>query len=168
MAREKTLQVTVPAGVEDGTRIRLTGEGEAGPPGTSAGDLYVHIAIRPHELFQRDGSNLYCRVPVSMAQAALGADIEVPVIDGSRARLKIPVGTQTGSQFQLRGKGFSVLRSAARGDMVVQVAVETPQNLTRRQRELLTEFAAAGSEKGNPESEGFFAKVSTFFDGLKG
>ena len=168
VAREKTLQVTVPAGVEDGTRIRLTGEGEAGPPGTSAGDLYVHIAIRPHELFQRDGSNLYCRVPVSMAQAALGADIEVPVIDGSRARLKIPVGTQTGSQFQLRGKGFSVLRSAARGDMVVQVAVETPQNLTRRQRELLTEFAAAGSEKGNPESEGFFAKVSTFFDGLKG
>ncbi len=166
--RERTLQVAIPAGVENGTRILLKGEGEAGPPGTSAGDLYVHVATRPHAIFERDGANIYCRVPMPMAQAALGADIEVPVIDGSRTKVKIPAGTQTGNQFRLRGKGFSVLRSAARGDMVIQVAVETPQHLTRRQRELLTEFEAEAHAKGNPESEGFFAKVSAFFDGLKG
>ena len=168
VAREKTLQVSVPAGVEDGTRIRLTGEGEAGPPGTSPGDLYVHVAIRQHEIFQRDGANIYCRVPMPMTQAALGAEIEVPVIDGSRAKVKIPAGTQTGDQFRLRLKGFSVLRSQARGDMVIQVAIETPQNLTRRQRELLTEFEAETHAKANPESDGFFAKVSAFFDGRKG
>jgi len=168
--RERTLQVTIPAGVEDGTRIRLSGEGEAGAPGAPPGDLYVHVGIRPHEIFQRDGANLYCRVPVRMTQAALGAEVEVPVIDGSSARVKIPAGTQTGEQFRLRGKGFSVLRSAARGDMLIQVAVETPHQLTKRQRELMEEFEAEakGHVKGHPESEGFFAKVSAFFDGLKG
>ena len=168
VARERTLQVAVPAGVEDGTRIRLTGEGEAGPPGVSPGDLYVHVAVRQHEIFQRDGANIYCRVPMPMTQAALGSEIEVPVIDGSRAKVKIPAGSQTGDQFRLRGKGFSVLRSAARGDMVIQIAIETPQHLTRRQRELLTEFEAENHAKGHPESEGFFAKVSAFFEGLKG
>lgn len=168
VARERTLQVAVPAGVEDGTRIRLTGEGEAGPPGASPGDLYVHVAIRQHEIFQRDGANIYCRVPMPMTQAALGSEIEVPVIDGSRAKVKIPAGSQTGDQFRLRGKGFSVLRSQARGDMVIQIAIETPQHLTRRQRELLTEFDAESHAKGHPESEGFFAKVSAFFEGLKG
>jgi len=168
VARERTLQVAVPAGVEDGTRIRLTGEGEAGPPGASPGDLYVHVAIRQHEIFQRDGANIYCRVPMPMTQAALGSEIEVPVIDGSRAKVKIPAGSQTGDQFRLRGKGFSVLRSQARGDMVIQIAIETPQHLTRRQRELLTEFEAESHAKGHPESEGFFAKVSAFFEGLKG
>jgi molecular chaperone DnaJ len=164
--RERSLSVAVPAGVEDGTRIRLQGEGEAGGPGAPAGDLYVHVSVRPHEIFQRDGAHVFCRVPVRMTQAALGGEVEVPAIDGSKARVKIPAGTQTGEQFRLRGKGFSVLRSAARGDMFIQVAVETPQQLTRRQRELLEEFETEGKShaKGNPESDGFFAKVREFFD----
>ncbi len=166
VARERTLSVAVPAGVEDGTRIRLAGEGEAGQRGAPPGDLYVHVAIRPHPLFQRDGANVFCRVPLRMTQAALGAELEVPVIDGSRARLKIPAGAQSGDQFRLRGKGFSVLRSAARGDMYVQVAVETPQHLTRRQKELLEEFEeeSHNNAKGHPESEGFFARVKEFFE----
>ena len=165
--RDRTLSVAIPAGVEDGTRIRLSGEGEAGGPGAPPGDLYVHIAIRPHDIFQRDGANIFCRVPLRMTQAALGGEVEVPAIDGTKARVKIPPGTQTGEQFRLRGKGFSVLRSAARGDMYIQVAVETPQSLTKRQRELLEEFEAEGkgSTKGSPESEGFFAKVKEFFEG---
>ena len=164
--RERTLQVTIPAGVEDGTRIRLAGEGEAGPQGAPAGDLYVHIGVAPHDLFQRDGANIYCRVPVPMTQAALGGDVEVPAIDGTRAKVKIPSGTQTGDQFRLRAKGFSVLRSAVRGDMYIQVAVETPRHLSRRQRELLEEFEAEaqGHAKGSPETEGFFAKVAKLFE----
>jgi molecular chaperone DnaJ len=163
--RERTLQVQIPAGVEDGTRIRLSGEGEAGGTGAGPGDLYVHVAVRPHELFQRDGANMVFRMPLRMSQAALGGEVEVPVIDGTRARVKIPPGTQTGDQFRLRGKGFSVLRSTQRGDMFIQVAVETPQNLTRRQRELLEEFEAEANGKGHPETEGFFAKVRDFFEG---
>jgi molecular chaperone DnaJ len=165
--RERSLQVTIPAGVEDGTRIRLAGEGEAGGQGAPSGDLYVHVAIRPHELFHREGPHVFCEVPLRMAQAALGDEIEVPVIDGTRTRLKVPAGTQSGTQFRLRGKGFSVLRSAARGDMVVQVKVETPTHLTRRQRELLEEFEAEQRSGGrtSAESEGFFAKVREFFEG---
>jgi len=164
--RERSLQVSIPPGVEDGTRIRLAGEGEAGGPGAPPGDLYVHVAIRPHPFFQREQANVFMRVPLRMASAALGGEIEVPVIDGSKAKVKIPPGTQTGDQFRLRGKGFSALRSAARGDMFVQVAIETPQHLTRRQRELLEEFEseAQNSEKHHPESEGFFAKVKDFFE----
>ena len=170
MQRERSLQVAIPAGVEDGTRIRLAGEGEAGGQGASNGDLYVHVSIHPHEFFQRDSANIFMRVPLRMTQAALGGEVEVPVIDGSRAKVKIPPGTQTADQFRLRGKGFSVLRSAARGDMYIQVAVETPQNLTKRQRELLEEFEEEGAkhEKGSPEHEGFFAKVAAFFDGGRG
>jgi molecular chaperone DnaJ len=165
--REKTLAVQIPAGVEDGTRIRLSGEGEAGGRGASPGDLYVHIGIRPHSIFQRDGANIFCRVPLRMTQAALGGEIEVPTIDGSAAKVKIPAGTQSGEQFRLRTKGFSVLRSAQRGDMYIQVAVETPQHLTRRQRELLDEFEteAKSHSAGSPEHEGFFAKVKEFFEG---
>ncbi len=165
--RERSLNVQVPAGVEDGTRIRLAGEGEAGGAGIQPGDLYVHVGVRPHDIFQRDAANVYCRVPLRMSQAALGAEVEVPVIDGSRTRVKIPAGTQTGEQFRLRSKGFSVLRSAARGDMYIQVAVETPQHLTKRQRELMEEFEAEINEhaKTSPDSEGFFAKVRDFFDG---
>jgi len=165
--REKNLAVQIPAGVEDGTRIRLSGEGEAGPRGATPGDLYVHVAVRPHEIFQRDGANIFCRVPLRMTQAALGGDIEVPTIDGSAAKVKIPAGTQSGDQFRLRLKGFSVLRSTQRGDMYVQVAVETPQKLTRRQRELLEEFEdeAKSHTAGSPEHEGFFAKVKDFFEG---
>ena len=166
--RERNLNVSVPAGVDDGTRIRLTGEGEAGQRGAPAGDLYVDIAVRPHPIFQRDGANILVRVPLRMTQAALGGHVEVPSIDGGRSKVTIPAGTQTGDQFRLRGKGFSVLRSAARGDMYVQVMVETPQNLSPKQRELLEQFETEAEKGGrtSPESEGFFAKVKEFWDGL--
>ncbi|MCX7383093.1 MAG: molecular chaperone DnaJ [Alphaproteobacteria bacterium] len=164
--RERSLQVNIPAGVEDGTRIRLTGEGEAGGPGGQPGDLFVHIGVRAHEIFQREGANILCHVPIRMTQAALGADVEVPSIDGSKARVKIPPGTQTGAQFRLRNKGFSVLRSHQRGDMFIQITVETPQHLTAQQRELLEKFESDAQThgKGSPQSAGFFAKVRDFFD----
>ncbi len=165
--REKTLQVNIPAGVEDGTRIRLAGEGEAGLRGAPPGDLYIFLAIAPHQLFQRDGADVHCRVPIPMVTAALGGSIEVPTIDGSRAQVTVPPGTQTGKQFRLRHKGMSVLRSNARGDMFVQAMVETPINLTRRQQELLREFEKAGRSGNQPESEGFFAKVREFWDDLR-
>ena len=165
--RERSLQVAIPAGVEDGTRIRLTGEGEAGGQGTQNGDLYVHISVKPHQFFQREQANILMRVPLRMTQAALGGEIEVPVIDGTKAKVKIPPGTQTGDNFRLRGKGFSVLRSTQRGDMFIQVAVETPQHLSAHQRELLEQFEAEAekSTKHSPDSEGFFAKVREFFEG---
>lgn len=166
--RDRSLSIDIPAGVEDGTRLRIAGAGEAGFRGGPAGDLYVDVVIKPHPLFQREGANIYCRVPLRMTTAALGGTIEVPTIDGGRAKVTIPAGTQTGDQFRLRGKGMSVLRSAARGDMFIQVAVETPVNLTKRQQDLLREFEreAEKAEKGSsPESEGFFAKVASFFEG---
>jgi len=163
--RERSLQVAIPAGVEDGTRIRLAGEGESGGSGVQPGDLYVHVAIRPHAIFQRDGANIFCVVPLRMTQAALGTEIEVPAIDATRARVKIPAGTQTGDQFRLRGKGFSVLRSAQRGDMYIQVKVETAQNLTRKQRELLEAFESEANAKISPESDGFLDRVKSFFKG---
>ncbi|MFT8242878.1 molecular chaperone DnaJ [Roseomonas sp. BN140053] len=164
--RDRNLNVSIPAGVEDGNRIRLSGEGEAGLRGAPAGDLYVDVGVKPHPIFQRDGNNIFVRVPLRMTQAALGGNIEVPSIDGGRARVSIPQGTQAGDQFRLRGKGFSVLRSAARGDMYVQVSVETPQSLSPRQRELLEQFEAEAEGQGSPESDGFFAKVKEFWDGL--
>ena len=168
--RERSLQVSIPAGVDDGTRIRLTGEGEAGGQGIRPGALYVHVAVRQHPLFQREGAHIVMPVPLRMTQAALGSDVEVPVIDGTKTRVKIPPGTQTGAQFRLRGKGFSVLRNPARGDMVIVVTVETPQALTAKQRELLEQFESEGqkSAKGSPEHEGFFAKVKEFFEGSRG
>ena len=135
VTRERTLSVNIPTGVEDGTRIRLAGEGEAGLRGVPPGDLYIFLEVAPHEFFQRDGADLHCRVPISMASAALGGEFEVPAIDGSKARVKVPAGTQTGQRFRLARKGMPVLRQQT-GDMYVQVAVETPQNLTKRQREL--------------------------------
>ncbi|HUB98125.1 MAG TPA: molecular chaperone DnaJ [Stellaceae bacterium] len=166
--KEKTLSVTIPAGVEDGNRIRLAGEGEAGLRGGGAGDLYIFLAVKPHPIFQRDGANIHCRVPISITTAILGSQIEIPVIDGGRAKLTVPAGTQTSHQFRLRGKGMSVLRSATRGDMFVEVVVETPVNLTKRQQELLREFEKAGdSSRSHPESEGFFAKVKEFFEDLR-
>src|ERR687897_2084281 len=140
VTRERTLSVNVPAGVEDGTRIRLAGEGEAGLRGGPTGDLYIFLSIKPHEFFQRDGADLFCRVPISMTIAALGGEIEVPTIDGKKARLAVPEGTQAGKQFRLRSKGMPVLRSGQAGDMYIQVSVETPVNLSRRQKELLKEF----------------------------
>jgi len=168
--REKSLSVTIPAGVEEGTRIRLSGEGEAGLRGAPPGDLYIFLSIRPHRLFQRDGANIECKVPIPMTTAALGGTIEVPTIDGGKAKVVIPEGTQTGHQFRLRGKGMSVLRSPARGDMFIHATVETPVALTKRQIELLREFEAAGesdSGKNSPESHGFFAKVKEFWDDLR-
>jgi molecular chaperone DnaJ len=166
--KEKSLAVSIPAGVEDGTRIRLAGEGEAGVRGGAAGDLYIFLAVKPHGIFQRDGANVHCRVPISMPTAALGGAIEVPVIDGGRAKLTIPAGTQSGHQFRLRSKGMSVLRTAARGDMYVEVIVETPVNLTKHQQELLREFGKTGEPaRTHPESEGFFAKVKEFFEDLR-
>ena len=158
--REKTLSVKIPPGVEDGTRIRLAGEGEAGMRGSPSGDLYVFLSVRPHELFQRDGANIFCRVPIPMTTAALGGAIEVPTLDGTVARINVPAGTQAGHQFRLRSKGMSVMRSTARGDMYVQTMVETPVDLNAKQRDLLKDFEAAGAGRSiSPESEGFFAKV---------
>ena len=166
VTRERTLSVNIPTGVEDGTRIRLAGEGEAGLRGGPAGDLYIFLEVAPHEFFQRDGADLHCRVPISMTSAALGGDFEVPAIDGSKVRVKVPAGTQTGRRFRLAGKGMPVLRSKQTGDMYVQVAVETPQNLTKRQRELLAEFEKLSTEETQPESAGFFSRVKEFLDGL--
>jgi len=167
--KEKTLSVTIPAGVEDGTRIRLSGEGEAGLRGAPAGDLYIFLSIKAHRIFQREGANIYVRVPVPMTTAALGGSVEVPAVDGSRARINIPDGTQSGQQFRLRAKGMSVLRSTSRGDMFVELSVETPGNLTKRQKELLAEFRAAGGDenKHSPQSGGFFAKVKEIWEDLK-
>src|SRR5690349_9058621 len=135
VTRERTLSVNIPPGVEDGTRIRLAGEGEAGVRGGGAGDLYIFLSINAHEFFQRDGADLYCRVPISMVAAALGGELEVPTIDGDKARVKIAEGTQSGRRLRLGGKGMPVLRSNRCGDMYVQVTVETPQNLTKKQRD---------------------------------
>jgi molecular chaperone DnaJ len=166
--KEKTLSVSIPRGVEDGTRIRLAGEGEAGVRGGPPGDLYIFLTIRPHPLFQRDGIHLFCKVPIPMTTAALGGSIDVPTLDGARARIAIPKGTQTGQQFRLRGKGMPALRSNQRGDLLVQVAVETPVNLTERQRQLLMEFEKAASAKTtSPESAGFFNKVKELWEDLK-
>jgi molecular chaperone DnaJ len=161
--RERTLSVNIPPGVEDGTRIRLAGEGEAGMRGGPTGDLYIFLSISAHEFFQRDGADLHCRVPISMVSAALGGEFEVPSIDGSKTRVKVPGGTQSGRRFRLSGKGMPVLRTKQSGDMYVQVVVETPQKLTKRQRELLTEFEKLSSQDTHPESAGFFSKVKDFF-----
>jgi molecular chaperone DnaJ len=164
--KDRSLSVNIPAGVETGTRIRLAGEGEAGLRGGPSGDLYIFIEVTEHALFQRDGMNLYCRVPVSMTSAAIGGDIEVPTIDGGRSRVKVPAGSQSGRQMRLRGKGMPALRGGGSGDMLIELAVETPVNLTSRQKELLKEFEKL-SEENNPESSGFFKKVKTFWDSMK-
>jgi len=155
----------VPPGVEDGTRIRLSGEGEAGTRGGPAGDLYVFLSVRPHALYSRDGADLFARVPISMVAAALGTEIAVPSLDGSEARVKIPEGTQSGKQFRIKGKGMPVLRSKDRGDLFIQTVVETPQNLTKRQKELLREFEAGSNGQTQPETDGFFARMKKDFFG---
>jgi molecular chaperone DnaJ len=165
--KDRSLSVNVPAGVETGTRIRLSGEGEAGMRGGPAGDLYIFIEVEEHKIFNRDGLNLFCRVPVSMSSAALGGDIEVPTIDGGRSRVKIPQGSQSGRQMRLRGKGMPAIKSSHSGDMFIELAVETPVNLTSRQKELLREFEKL-SEDNNPESTSFFSSVKSFWDTMKG
>ncbi|SFE17091.1 molecular chaperone DnaJ [Sulfitobacter brevis] len=165
--KDRALSVNIPAGVETGTRIRLAGEGEAGMRGGPTGDLYIFIEVSEHELFERDGPNLFCRVPVSMTTAALGGNIEVPTIDGGRSRLQIPAGSQSKRQMRLRGKGMPPLRGGGTGDMIVELAVETPVNLTSRQKELLQEFDDLATDN-NPKSSRFFSSVKSFWDSMKG
>jgi molecular chaperone DnaJ len=164
--KERTLAVDIPAGVEEGTRIRLAGEGQAGLNGGPPGDLYIFISVAPHDIFQRDGHDLYCRAPVSFVTASLGGNIEVPTLDGGRAKVSIPEGTQSGRQFRLRGKGMPVLRGGGMsGDLYVELMVETPVKLTKKQKELLRQFEAEAAPGSQPESEGFFTKVKEFWKG---
>ncbi len=165
--KDRSLSVNIPAGVETGTRIRLAGEGEAGMRGGPSGDLYIFIEVREHELFERDGPNLFCRVPVTMGSAALGGSIEVPTIDGGRGRVQVPAGSQSGRQMRLRGKGMPHLRGGSTGDMIIELAVETPVNLTSRQKEILREFEEL-SEENNPEGSSFFSSVKSFWESMKG
>ena len=170
--KTKNLKVSIPAGIEHGRRIRLSGEGEAGIRGGQKGDLYVLIAVKPHKLFKRDGANLYCKVPITVTKAALGGEVKVPTIEGNSAKVKIPEGTQTGQQFRLREKGMSILRSDKRGDMFIEIFVEIPVNLDKKQKDLMSQLdTSIGSEKaGNkhsPESSGFFTKMKEFWDDLK-
>jgi molecular chaperone DnaJ len=168
LQKDRALSVNIPQGVETGTRIRLSGEGEAGLRGGPSGDLYIFIEVADHTLFQRDGVDLFCRVPVSMSKAALGGEIEVPTIDGGRARVKVPEGSQSGRQMRLRAKGMPQLRGAGVGDMYIELAVETPVNLTAEQKELLCKFEEISAKTNNPNASGFFDKVKSFWDGMKG
>ncbi len=160
----KTMKVSIPAGIEDGARIRLSGEGEAGIRGGRSGDLYIFVNVRPHQLFKREGNAIHCDVPISIVTASLGGEIEVPTIDGKKALVKIPAGTQPGNVLKLKSKGMSIIRSSLRGDMMIHAKVETPVNLTKKQKELLEEFDKERSS--NPQSEGFFAKVKEFWQEL--
>lgn len=163
--KERKLNVDVPPGVEEGTRIRLSGEGAAGVNGGPPGDLYIFLSVSEHPIFQRDGHDLHCRVPVGFVTATLGGSIEVPTLDGGRAKISIPEGTQPGRQFRLRAKGMPVLRSAQKGDLYVELAVETPVKLSRRQKELLREFEAQSQAGTQPEAEGFLARLKEFWNG---
>ena len=167
VTRERSLSVNIPPGVEDGTRIRLAGEGESGLRGGPAGDLYIFLSMKAHPFFQRDGADLFCRVPISMVQAALGGEFTVHTVNGSEAKVKIPEGTQSGKQVKLKSKGMPVLRTRDFGDLYIQANVETPQNLTKRQRELLSEFETESSNTTHPESSGFFAKMKEFLTGAQ-
>ena len=167
LEKERSLSVNIPAGVETGTRIRLASEGEAGMRGGPSGDLYIFIEVKDHPIFQRDSVHLFCRVPITLATAALGGEVEVPTIDGGKSRVKVPAGSQTGKQMRLRAKGMPALRGGGAGDMLIELAVETPVNLTSRQKEILREFDTL-SEENNPEGSSFFSKVKGFWDGMKG
>ncbi|MBU99748.1 MAG: molecular chaperone DnaJ [Rhodospirillaceae bacterium] len=164
--KEKNLSVTIPAGVEEGTRIRLSGEGEAGSRNGTTGDLYIFLSIKDHPIFTREGANIYCRVPLAMSTATLGGQIEVPTLGGGGARISIKPGTQSGTQFRLRGKGMSILRRQDKGDLYVEAAVETPVNLSKEQKKLLEQFAETESSKTSPEATGFFAKVKDLWTDL--
>lgn len=164
IVKNKTMKIKIPAGIEDGARIRLSGEGEAGIRGGNAGDLYVFVTIKPHKLFRREGSSIHCEVPISFVKAALGAEIEVPTIDGKKAVMKIPEGTQSGQLLKLKARGMSLLRSSTRGDMFVHAFIETPTNLSQEQKELLQQFDL--EQKSYPKADGFFAKVKEFWQEL--
>tara|TARA_R110002124_G_scaffold129483_1_gene290762 strand:+ start:58927 stop:60084 length:1158 start_codon:yes stop_codon:yes gene_type:complete len=167
----KKLKINIPAGIDDGRRIRISGEGEAGVRGGPSGDLYILISVKAHDFFKRSDSNLHCRVPIAFTTAALGGEVDVPTIDGKSAQVKIPAGTQGGQQFRLRGKGMPVLKSGAKGDMFVEISVETPVNLSKKQTQLLKQFSDENPKKGggsnSPESEGFLGKVKDMWSDLK-
>ncbi len=163
MRKERTLAVQIPAGVEDGTRIRLHGEGEPGSTEGASGDLYIFLAIKAHSLFSRESSELHCAVPVKMVTATLGGEVEVPSIDGIKVKLTIPAGTQSGDKFRLKNKGMSKMKSTSRGDLYVHAQVETPVKLSRKQIDLLSQFDELSEDNSNPNSEGFFKKVKDLF-----
>ena len=166
---DRKLSVKIPAGVETGMRIRLSGEGEAGTKGGPKGDLYIFVNVSEHDIFERDGPNLYCRTPVSMVTAALGGEVEIPTIDGGRARVTIPEGAQTGRKLRLRGKGMPSIRGNHKvGDLYIEMFVETPRNLSARQKEILHEFCECSGKDCNPESEGFMGRVKKFWDDISG
>lgn len=164
VSKSRTIKVSIPAGIEDGARIRLAGEGEAGLRGGRNGDLYIFVTVKPHKLFRREKDAIHCDVPISIVTAALGGEVEVPTIDGKKAIVKVPAGTQAGNILKLKGKGMSIMRSALRGDMLIHARVETPVNLTKRQKELLQEFDK--EHDAHPQSSGFFAKVKEFWQEL--
>lgn len=166
--KERILTVSIPAGVEDGTRIRLAGEGDAGSHGGAKGDLYIFLSVLPHEVFERDGADLFCRVPVSMVTAALGGSFEVKGLDGQKTQVKVPEGTQTGERLRLKNKGMPYLRRKQMGDMYIQIQVETPQKLTKKQKEALQEFEKISSRENSPQSHGFFIRMKEFFENMSG
>jgi len=166
LQKERTLSVDIPAGVEEGTRIRLSGEGQAGMNGGPAGDLYIFVSVKAHEIFSREGHDLYCRAPVSFVTASLGGAIEVPTLDGGKVKVTVPEGTQSGRQFRMRGKGMPVLRGGGlHGDLYVEVAVETPVKLNKKQKELLREFEKLNEDGCHPETESWLKKAKSFFAG---
>jgi molecular chaperone DnaJ len=161
--KQKTLSVKIPAGVDTGNRIRLSSEGEAGLRGGPSGDLYVQIHIKDHQIFQREGNDLYCEVPIDFATASLGGSIEVPTLDG-KLKINIPSGTQTSKLFRLRGKGMPAMRYNGSGDLLCQVKLETPVNLNSKQKQLLKDFSSSCNAKQHPESNSFFGKMKSFFE----
>lgn len=161
--KEKTLSVNIPAGVEEGNRIRLTGEGEAGIRGGQAGDLYIFVSVKKHQIFERHGVDLHCHMPIKMSAAILGGNIEVPAIDGVAVKFNIPAGTQTGAKFRLKGKGMPKMNSKQLGDLYIHVIVETPVNLTEEQKKLIEQFAGLETKESHPESESFFKKIKNLF-----
>ena len=165
--KNRNIEVSIPSGVEEGSRIRLSGEGAAGQRGGSSGDLYIFVDIEEHGLFQREGTSIFCNVPISISEASLGGSVEVPTVSGGRAKVKIPAGTQSGDQLRLSGKGMPALRSVTFGDMIISLNVEIPKNLSERQKELLKEFDSESNQNNIPESTGFFTKVKDFWDDLK-
>lgn len=162
--KERTLAVSIPAGVEEGSRIRLSGEGEPGNNNGPSGDLYIFVSVKSHPMFSREENDLHCTIPIKMVTAALGGEVEIPTIDGNRVKLTIPEGTQSNDKFRLKGKGMSKLKSTQRGDLYVHAQVETPVKLSKKQIELLKEFDGMCEGKSSPKSEGFFKKVKDLFD----
>ena len=166
--KQKTISVTIPAGVDTGTRIRISGEGEPGQRGAGNGDLYIFVEVQKDKLFEREEENIFCQIPISITTAILGGDVEVPTIDGKKARLNIPAGTQSETQFRLKGKGMSILRQTRRGDMYVEINVEIPVNLNSKQKTILQEFEKEGgtSKKHSPKSQSFFSKLKEVWEDL--